>query len=357
VSRDPGLDRRQFLRQAGIAGIGLAGLGVVAGCPRRTPPPPPGGQASSLPQPTAPQPSPLPQQPATGEAMVAYVRHSGVQPSPGQLSQDICLQLMDKGIAYVTGEASPSAAWASLFSSDDVVGIKVNQISGNIFTHPVLALAVAQRLLDVGVKPGNVIVWDRTAGEMTRNGYELQTGATAVQVRGVDGDWEAQPTRKGSFSGPLARIITQQCSALINMPCLKNHGGTAITLALKNHYGSHSNPGDHHGNECDPFIADLNSIDAIKNKTRLIICDATRACANGGPGGDDPRFVWSPNAVLVATDPVAHDAFGTQLVAEKRSELGLGGPFQAKHVATAAALGLGTNDLTRIGVNKDTDLA
>jgi len=356
LARDSSIDRRAFIQHTAAAGLGLTGVGLLAGCPRRTAPSP-GGQASApAPESTTPPPTPPPRPAGGGEARVAYLRHSGVQPSPGQLAQEIVLQMLDKGIQYVTGEGSASAAWKSLFASDDVVAIKVNEISGNIFTHPVLAHAIAQRLMDIGVKPGNIIIWDRTGGELTGRGYQLQTNPRNVIVRGVDGEWESQPTRKGSFNGPLAKIITQQCSALINLPCLKDHGGAGTTLAMKNHYGSHSNPSDHHGNECDPYIADLNSIDAIKNKTRLIVCDATRGCCQGGPGGDDPRHVWSPNAILVATDPVAHDAYGTMLINEKRQALGLG-PLQPKHIASAAALGLGTNDLTKVSVNKDNDLA
>ena len=358
MGRDGSVDRRSFILRAGAAGLGAAALGL-AGCPHRPAPQAPGGEASAPgAQPPTSEPSAPPQpSPAGGEALVAYFRHRGVQPSPGQLSKEICLQLLDRGVQYVTGEASANAAWKSLFATDDVVAIKVNQISGTVFTHPVLALAVAQRLRDLGLKPENIIIWDRSNGELVRNGYELQTSPNAVQVRGVEGEWEDQPTRKGSFNGPLAKILTQRCSALINMPVLKNHGAAAITLALKNHYGSHRNPGDHHGNECDPYIADLNSIEAIKNKTRLVICDATRACCNAGPGADDPRYVWSPNAILVATDPVAHDTFGTKLIADKRRELGLGGSLQPKHLATAASLGLGTNDLTKVSVNRDNDLA
>ncbi len=357
MARRSSLDRRTFI-QCTAAGLGLAGVGLLAGCPRHAAAPR-GDEASALPgKPRTVAPSPLPQ-PASagGEARVAYLRHSGVQPSPGQLSQEIVLEMLDKGIQYVTGEDSANAAWKSLFASDDVVAIKVNQISHNLFTHPVIAHAVAQRLMDIGVKPDNIIIWDRTSGEMTLNGFQLQTSPGNVIVRGVDGEWEQEHTRKGSFNGPLAKIITQQCSALVNLPCLKDHDTSGVTLAMKNHYGSHSNPSDHHGNGCDPYIADLNSVDAIKNKTRLIVCDATRGCCQGGPGGDDPRYVWSPNAILAATDPVAHDAYGAMLISEKRRALGLGGLLQPKHIATAAALGLGTNDLTKVSVNRDNDLA
>jgi uncharacterized protein (DUF362 family) len=277
------------------------------------------------------------------------VSHSGVWAAPGRLSQKIVLSMIDEGVKLATGRKSSEEGWKSLFASDDVVALKVNQISPHVFTNPVVALAIAQRLMDIGLRPGNIIIWDRKKGELIRNGYDLSEDPSRVVIRGVDGEWEDRPTSQGSFEGRLAKILTQQCSALINVPVLKTHSAAGITLALKNHYGSHDNPSRHHRNQCDPYIADLNTIPAIKDKMRLIVCDATLACFNGGPGADNPADRWQPNAVLVATDPVAHDAYGTKLLEHKRFERGLS-PLAPKHVATAAARGLGTNDLGRISV-------
>jgi uncharacterized protein (DUF362 family) len=287
--------------------------------------------------------------PAQARALVAHLTDSRVWASPGRLSQEVVLQMIDEGVKLVTGSDSPDAGWKALFADDDVVAIKVNQISPSVYTNPVVALAIAQRLKEIGVRPGNIIIYDRNGGELAKNGYELQASAGEVIVRGVDGEWDDQPTRQGSFSGRLARIVSQQCSALINVPVLKNHGGAGVTLAMKNHYGSHDNPNRHHRNQCDPYIADLNAVPAIKDKTRLIVCDATLGCFNGGPGADDPNGRWQPDSVLVATDPVAHDTYGTSVIDRKRLEMGLG-PLRPRQLASAAARRLGTNDLDRISV-------
>jgi len=334
-------NRRDFLKRAGIAG--LAGLGAVAGCKREP--------ETVVEEPTqSPGPKFIPE-----PARIAYLRHAGVQPSPGELDQDIVLELIDAGAQHVTGEDSADKAWNSLFSSDDVVAIKVNCIAPTVFSHPVVAYAVAQRLMDIGVAPDRIIIWDRKTGELASTGYDLQDSGGSLRIKAVENEWDEAPTTQGKFSGRLAKILTQECSTLVNVPVLKDHGVSGVTLAMKNHYGSHHNPRDHHGNGGDPYIADLNSIPAIKDKTRLIVGDCTRGCAQGGPYAGDPRWVWSPNGIMVATDPVAHDAYGTKVLSEKRAALGLGA-LQPKHVATAAARGLGTNDLSAMDV-LDKDLA
>jgi hypothetical protein len=319
----------------------LAGAGLLSGCPPTKVAKAP--SAPAAPEGTAPGTAPAP---VPGGVPVAHLTHSGVWTSAGQLSTEVVLEMLDKGLVEVTGRDSADAAWQSLFASDDVVGIKVNQISGSVYTNPVVALAIAGRLMDLSVPAGNIIIWDRNNGELQRNGY---APGGAPTVRGVDGDWEDRATRQGSFNGRLAKILTQQCSALINVPVLKDHGGAGVTLAMKNHYGSHDNPGSHHGNQCDPYIADLNSIGAIKDKTRLIVCDATKGCFRGGPGADDPSGCWLPNSILVATDPVAHDTYGTQLINAKRAEMGLGA-VQPRQLASAAERNLGTNDPAGISV-------
>jgi uncharacterized protein (DUF362 family) len=331
--------RRDFLKRTAAGLAGLAGAGIVGGCPRK----------AETAAPPVSSTSPVTPGPVAGGVPVAHLTHGGVWSAPGQLSRGVVLQMIDAGVKAVTGAESAEAGWQSLFATDDVVAIKVNQISGSVFTNPVVALAIAERLMDLGLRPGSLIVWDRKGGELARNGYTLEEDPSKVVVRGVDGEWDDTPTRQGAFNGRLAKIVTRQCSALINVPVLKQHGGAAVTLAMKNHYGSFDNPSQHHGNQCDPYIADLNSIAAIKDKTRLIICDATYACFNGGPQADNPNDRWQPDAILVATDPVAHDAYGTHVLDAKRAEKGLG-PLAPKQLASAASRGLGTNDLGRISV-------
>lgn len=114
---------------------------------------------------------------------------------------------------------------------------------------------------------------------------------------------------------------------------------------MKNHYGSVDNPGSLHGNNCDPYIADLNNTDTIKEKTRLIVLDASVGIYNGGPGGA-PQFYY--NSLILGKDPVALDYHCLQIIDEERKNHGLqpianvGRP--AKYIQTAAKLGLGTMD-------------
>ena len=109
---------------------------------------------------------------------------------------------------------------------------------------------------------------------------------------------------------------------LINLPVLKDHDGAGVTIALKNMYGAIHNPNKYHPNGCDPYVADLNMLPEIRSRMKLVICDATTAMYEGGPGFK-PEHSWKSNSLLVSQDPVALDSTGWQMIERKRAEMGL----------------------------------
>jgi uncharacterized protein (DUF362 family) len=120
-------------------------------------------------------------------------------------------------------------------------------------------------------------------------------------------------------------------------------------------YGVIHNPNKYHPNGCNPYIADLNMLPAIRTKMRLTICDATTACFEGGPGFK-PQYGWKENGLIVSEDPVALDYSGWRIIESKRAEKKLK-TLEAerrapRYIATAADAQhrLGTNDPQRIAL-------
>ena len=163
-------------------------------------------------------------------------------------------------------------------------------------------------------------------------------------------------TVSGSINGKLTKVLTQEITALINIPFMKDHMMSGITGALKNHYGSFHNPQACHGNHCDPFLADLNAIPVIRDKTRLIILDALQPFADGGPPLSKRNTVWDHHSLLVSRDPVAVDYMAWKIIDEKRKELGIPSLAEAGRepawIATAASKGLGVNDPNKMEIIK-----
>jgi uncharacterized protein (DUF362 family) len=269
--------------------------------------------------------------------------------------------LLDRAMQSFFGARDPVTPWKTIVRPGEVVGLKVNTIAGpGLSTNRVLVEAICERLKQAGVKPGNIVVWDRTNHELERMGYHLSNDSNRERYLGTDTKgfgYEEEPASFGIVTTHLSKLLTRTCDCMINIPVLKDHESAGITGAMKNMYGVVDKPFLLHGNNCSPFIADLYAIPAIKDKFRFAICDAFTGAYNGGPMFS-PQFTWKYNGLLVARDPVAMDYTLWQTIEHKRAEMGLesleavGRP--AKHIAVAADAQhrLGTNDPKRIALRE-----
>jgi uncharacterized protein (DUF362 family) len=267
------------------------------------------------------------------------------------------LALVDRAMQALCGCEHPDDAWRKLVRPGDTVGLKVNTLGGRgISTNVQLVTAICGRLQEAGIKPGEIIIWDRDSEELERAGFRIETGNGRVRCFGTDRvGYEQELSAWGSVGSCLSKILTQYCNVLINVPVLKDHDGAGVTIALKNMYGVIHNPNKYHPNGCNPYVADLNMLPEIRNRMRLTICDATTAMYEGGPGYK-PEHSWNANALLVSTDPVALDHTGWQMIERKRAEKGLK-TLKAEerapgYIATAADGDhqLGTNDPKKISI-------
>lgn len=280
----------------------------------------------------------------------------------GRINKQAAVHAIHKGLTVLTGKNSPSLAWRSLFSPNDVVGIKVNCLSGKMMsTHPDLVDAIVEGLKVADVPDERIIIWDRTNLDLTRAGFVINTKGKGVKCFGTDVvGYEEEPEVRGSIGSCFSRVLSTYCTALINVPVLKDHDLAGVSLSLKNFYGAIHNPNKYHDNNCDPYIADLNTHPFIQDKLRLILCDGIEAQYNGGPGYR-PRWRWNFSGLIMSLDPVAADSVGAEIIEKKRKEMGLPS-LQAdttsqrktgrppKYIATAARKGLGVDDLSKINL-------
>jgi len=95
------------------------------------------------------------------------------------------------GLKELTGESSLEHAWSSLFSADDVVGIKINCLGAPKISSSLASInEVVAGLKSAGVKDNDIIIWDRMDREFKGTGLEINKGAEGVRVRGTSTQWE-----------------------------------------------------------------------------------------------------------------------------------------------------------------------
>jgi len=291
-----------------------------------------------------------------GKSKVVVARDAGLHDANGVLDEKRVPALLDRAIAIYTGHDKPAAAWksivpANLIAADKVIGLKVNGLGGKgICTHRALTLAVAERLQQIGVKPGNILVWDQNAHFLEACGFSINNDPSRIRCYPIDqAGFEDESMAWGSVKVKLTKILSRECAMVINLPVLKDHQLAGVTFSMKNMYGVVQKPYELHANGCNPSVADLNCIPAIREKVRFTIGDAMSSVYDGGPGFH-PERLWHPNALIVGEDRVAVDHTAWQMIERKRAEAGVptleaaGRP--PRYIATAAdsAHGLGTND-------------
>jgi uncharacterized protein (DUF362 family) len=290
-----------------------------------------------------------------GKSRVVVARDPALHNRAGQLDEKRVLDLLDRAMAHYTGRDNPVEAWKRVVPVGKVIGLKTNGLGGKgISTHLALVLAVAERLQQAGVKPGEIVVWDRNRRDLEVCGLTINTDANKMRCYGSDvSGFEDTPEQWGSARIRLSKILTRDCEMVIGLPILKDHSGAGVTFAMKNMYGVVDRPMDLHADGCNPGVADLNCIPAVRQKVRFTIGDAITSVYDGGPGFH-PERLWQPNAFIVGEDRVAIDQTAWQMIERKRAEAGMktleaeGRP--PKYIATAAdaAHGLGFNDPQKI---------
>jgi len=197
------------------------------------------------------------------------------------------------------------------------------------------------------------------AGESSVRGndteYALQVtgmrsivGETGVEVRDLRKDQAVNvsiPKGKAMSSVNVFKTV-RDSSFIVDMPRLKRHSATTITISLKNMMGTvpDSEKGRFHQVNLNQCIADLNSV----LRPSLVIIDATNVMTKRGPTGGT---MVELNTVIASLDPVAADIvaaeelFKAEGVTDPAASAG-----RVEHIQMAAELGVGVADRSKIEI-------
>ena len=300
--------------------------------------------------------------------------------------------MMHRGMGELTGSDTWAGAWKKFVAPGDVVGIKVNPVGQ---PHVISAAEVLQEIVDglnaAGIPNKDIVVYDRYRDQFFQAGFDkwcpqgVRT-ASAVEsydelqmdIKGYDpehymdmalthpGYDVSKPEARRSYA---ARFITKEVNKLINLCLLKDHQSAGVTLALKNlSHGLVNNVSRSHStrslNACGVFIPAVVAMPVIRSKAVLHVLDGVKGLYHGGPSSK-PQFVWEHKTMYFATDPVALDRIGWEVLDARRAEAGMKkladdypdkfSTFvrrQPEHVEIAGALGLGEWDRGKIELKK-----
>lgn len=187
-------------------------------------------------------------------------------------------------------------------------------------TNPIVVSTVVQMAYEAGAK--HVVVTDASCNDANRC-FQRSGIWAAAYSKGAEVIIPAEHRFRGMrLKGEVldqwpVYVPLVQADKVINVPVAKHHNLAKYTAAMKNWYGSLGGRRNRLHQNIDTSIADL----ATFMRPTLTVVDATRVLIRNGPQGgniDDTRVL---NTVLASIDQVAVDAYGCQLIGQKRENL------------------------------------
>jgi uncharacterized protein (DUF362 family) len=203
-------------------------------------------------------------------------------------------------------------------SHGDIVTIKPNigwdrtpEQAAN--TNPELVKFMAVQCFEAGA--AKVIVTDMPCNDsrrtFTRSGISESLKEVGANVILPEDRYLVHANLGGEILGewPVLRQFLET-DKLINMPIVKHHSLSKITVGMKNWYGVLGGTRNRLHQKIDLSISDL----ADFFRPSLIIIDATRVLIRNGPSGGSLEDVESHDTVIAATDQVAADAYSCRFL-------------------------------------------
>jgi uncharacterized protein (DUF362 family) len=262
--------------------------------------------------------------------------------------------MLEAGLLALSGEQDVVRAVTRYLRPGQRVGLKINGLAGRqAATHVELVDELSALLVRAGIASGQQIAFDRFKRDLIQSGFGVGVRPGYRCLGNDEAGHEDVIAQMPSSASRLARVLTRQVDGVINLPVLKQHMLAGMTGALKNNFGCIHNPHKMHLDRCDPYVAEVNAIPAIRDKQRLVVMDALRPVVEQGPAYQ-PGAGEVANTLLLATDLVAVDSVGLGILDELRARRGLPALAQEDlhptYLDTAAKLGLGVRDRARIEV-------
>lgn len=260
----------------------------------------------------------------------AAIKQSGGKDNV-DLNGQVVEQMLKQGVRKLTKTNSNEEAWRSIIPNPNKkVAIKINCQTTAIYTKAKVVNAIINCLVNRGVSPSNIIIYDLRDNAFAYAGFSknLQSGIKIGTNEELGGyslfSWFDNPFKNPRirFCKVLAGEGEYGCDYLINVPVLKAlDGWSGVTLSMKNHYGSISNPAALHSSIHDR-IAQLNAHSLIQKKTRLIVVDGIFAQYKWSDSRDQ-RHVAKTKLLLLGYDSVAVDYIGWQILESLRKSYGM----------------------------------
>jgi len=284
--------------------------------------------------------------------------------------------MVDRGITNLTGKATLRAAWQSLVSTNDTVGLKVFSSPGaNSGTRPAVVAAVIQDLIESGVPPKKIIVWDQHAANLRVAGFFDFEQRYGIRVVGaIEAGFDTNKFYETALLGTLiysdyefgqsgagigrksyvSKVVSQEMTKIINITPMLHHNlvgvsGNLFGLALDSVDNTERFQGDE--GAMSRAVPEIYALPILGDRVVLNVVDALM-CQYEGQQGGLLHYSTVLNQLRFSRDPVALDVLSLQEINRERVLAGALENTNMDLYNNAALLEIGISDVHHIKVDK-----
>jgi len=287
----------------------------------------------------------------------------------------VVLAMVNRAMTNLTSKPTPEAAWRSLISTQDVVGLKVYAAPGpRSGTRPAVAAAIVQGLLKAGLPASNIVVWDKQQEDLVRAGYMALAARHGIQIESsaaagydekvfyeaafvgqlVEGDLEFGRTGENvgrrSF---VSKLLTHRITKIINVSPLLNHyraGVTGNLFSLATGSVDNVRRFEFSPSALGQAVPEIYAMKEIGDRVVLSVVDAL-ICQYEGENVSFLQYASVLNELRFSTDPVALDTLS--LIELERQRKSTSKTFAIANILqNAAIMDIGVNDPAQIRIEQ-----
>jgi uncharacterized protein (DUF362 family) len=212
-------------------------------------------------------------------------------------------------------------------------------------TNPLLVSRIVKACFEAGAK--EVSVLDNTCDDWQAcySHSGIEKAAKDANAKVVPGHSESYYQQVSIPGGKVMKTAKEHevilgADVFINVPILKNHHASTITIALKNLMGNVWDREYWHRTDLHQCIADF----ATYRKPDLNIVDAYYVMKANGPRGVSVKDIVTMKAQLISTDIVAIDAAAAKLLGAN--------PDDVRYIQIAADMKIGRKNLDKLNIKR-----
>jgi len=305
-------------------------------------------------------------------ARVVQVEHPGA--TVDYEAQPLIVQdMVRRGILQWTGKPDVKAAWLSVVSVKDVVGLKVYSGPGaSSGTRPAVVEAVVQGLLEAGLPSSNIVVWDKRLLDLRLAGYPDLAKRYHIRLAGSsDAGYDEKVFYNNSILGTLvagdlefdlhgantgsnsyvSKLVTSSLTKIISIAPLLNHNLAGVCGHLYSPaMGSVDNSMrfEFTAQRLAQAVPEIYALPPLIDHVVLNITDAL-ICQYQGEQKSLLHYSTELNQIWISNDPVALDATAIEELDRERQAKNLESPGDNPELfQNAALLQLGVENPAKI---------